>query len=908
MARARAAVRGRDHELTALRTALAPEGGRLIVLKGPAGIGRTTLLDAVGRMLASDGTRVLPLRLGAGPDSDGDAFALTVLVRTVRERFEQFHEAGLAEALSTVARLRDAGGQDSGGWTPSMVAALGGLFDTIGRQERVAVLADDAHAVAEPAPVLTAARRSGCLVVATCEEGAQRGPGLAELLTVADQVMTIGPLADDVAESLVRRVRGARLDEAVPAALRTALGPLSGNPGTVLSTLDELRGSGRLIAFRGRLCLSAPMEPVALPADHPLLRHAASLGDPAVRLLVAVAVLNGLRVDDLPLLAETLGTDPADCGQLLDLLIEAGVLTADPAGLISCRCPALAATVAGRSGARCGISLHASIAERLLARHRRHGGVDPVSLADHIARGGAAVTLDDDMVRWLIDLSATAEPDEPERAALWYSAALRHLPPKGPEHTRTLTRLLALVVRTGRYELLREVLTRYAEQGCAEDALTEIRLAAVLVALHTGELPAERAVRSLLDAPFAGRGPIGFSEWWFGRRLTPGARQPLRPDSARAARAGAEWMDLFSAALSGDVDACERAWRGSGGTVPSPELDQLLCATSVADMADVARLTLGARYQVPVTGVLGAYHRVVRGYADADWTQAMSAVRELELSGAEDTLAHHAARLFAADMCAARGEFGQAAQWLAAATPAPRLAVMRTWVRVGMADRMGDPGRAVRLALLAGPRLRRAGLHAGLYFLLSRAVRIAVSSDAHEDAAELLAEIELLPQEDRADARESLLLARGLVRRDLGSARSATDLTRARGDLPALLESCLAIARFAEDPRPWLREAHTLATQCGASVLLERIRRATRERGVPAPRTRGRRDALAVTEQRIIELIGEGLTNRQIALRLQLSEKTVENYLTRLFARTGCRSRVELAAASLSGRLTRTTT
>ncbi|MEV1065514.1 LuxR C-terminal-related transcriptional regulator [Streptomyces sp. NPDC050263] len=911
MARARAAVRGRDHELTALRTALAPEGGRLIVLRGPAGIGRTTLLDALGRMLASDGTRVLPLRLGAGPDSEGDAFALTALVRTVRERFEQFHEAGLTEALSTVARLRDAAGQGSGGWTPSMVAALGSLFDTIGRQERVAVLADDVHAVAEPAPVLTAARRSGCLVVATCEEGAERGPGLAELLTAADQVMTIGPLADDVTESLVRRAMGARLDEAVPTALRTALGPLSGSPGTVLSTLDELRRSGRLVAFRGRLCLRTPAEPVALPADHPLLRRAASLGDPAMRLLVAVAALNGLAVDDLPLLAETLGTDPAECGRLLDLLIEAGVLTADPAGLISCRCPALAATVAGRSGARHGTALHASIAERLMARHRRHGGVDLVSLADHIARGGAAVTLDDDTVGRLIDLSATAEPDEPERAALWYSAALRHLPPKGPEHTRTLTRLLALVIRTGQYELLREVLTRYAEQGCAEDALPEIRLAAVLVALHTGERPAERAVRALLDAPFSGRRPTGFSEWWFGCRLAPGARQPLRPASVRADRAGAERMDLLSAAFSGDVDACEWAWRGSGGTVPSPELDQLLCAASVADMADmadVARLMLGARYQVPVTGVLGAYHRVVQGYADADWTQAMSAVRELELSGAEDTLAHHAARLFAADMCAVRGEFGQAAQWLAAVTPAPRLAVMRTWVRVGLADRMGDDGRAVRLALLAGPRLRRAGLHAGLYFLLSRAIRIAVSGDDHEGAAELLAEIELLPQEDRADTRESLLLARGLVRRDLGWARSATDLTRARGDRPALLESCLAIARFAEDPRPWLREAHTLATQCGASVLLERIRQMTRERGVPAPRTRGRRDALAVTEQRIIELIGEGLTNRQIALRLQLSEKTVENYLTRLFARTGCRSRVELAAASLSGRLTLTAT
>lgn len=34
---------------------------------------------------------------------------------------------------------------------------------------------------------------------------------------------------------------------------------------------------------------------------------------------------------------------------------------------------------------------------------------------------------------------------------------------------------------------------------------------------------------------------------------------------------------------------------------------------------------------------------------------------------------------------------------------------------------------------------------------------------------------------------------------------------------------------------------------------------------------------------------------------MRISEKTVESHLTRLFDRTGCRSRVELAAARLQG-------
>ena len=36
---------------------------------------------------------------------------------------------------------------------------------------------------------------------------------------------------------------------------------------------------------------------------------------------------------------------------------------------------------------------------------------------------------------------------------------------------------------------------------------------------------------------------------------------------------------------------------------------------------------------------------------------------------------------------------------------------------------------------------------------------------------------------------------------------------------------------------------------------------------------------LTAQEQRILELIGEGLTNRQIAERMYLAEKTVKNYV-----------------------------
>ena len=61
----------------------------------------------------------------------------------------------------------------------------------------------------------------------------------------------------------------------------------------------------------------------------------------------------------------------------------------------------------------------------------------------------------------------------------------------------------------------------------------------------------------------------------------------------------------------------------------------------------------------------------------------------------------------------------------------------------------------------------------------------------------------------------------------------------------------------------------------------------------------GRKDPLAGLtnqERKILELIGEGLTNRQIGERMFLAEKTVKNYVSALFAKLGMERRTQAAA------------
>jgi DNA-binding NarL/FixJ family response regulator len=54
-------------------------------------------------------------------------------------------------------------------------------------------------------------------------------------------------------------------------------------------------------------------------------------------------------------------------------------------------------------------------------------------------------------------------------------------------------------------------------------------------------------------------------------------------------------------------------------------------------------------------------------------------------------------------------------------------------------------------------------------------------------------------------------------------------------------------------------------------------------------------EGLTDQEQKILELIGEGLTNRQIAERMYLAEKTVKNYVSSMLAKLGLTSRTQAA-------------
>lgn len=80
------------------------------------------------------------------------------------------------------------------------------------------------------------------------------------------------------------------------------------------------------------------------------------------------------------------------------------------------------------------------------------------------------------------------------------------------------------------------------------------------------------------------------------------------------------------------------------------------------------------------------------------------------------------------------------------------------------------------------------------------------------------------------------------------------------------------------------------------------VARAARDLAAEAAHTGRRGVKLTSREQQVLELITEGLTNRQIGRRLGLAEKTVKNYVSGLLAKLGMERRTQVAAYGASPR------
>ena len=136
--------------------------------------------------------------------------------------------------------------------------------------------------------------------------------------------------------------------------------------------------------------------------------------------------------------------------------------------------------------------------------------------------------------------------------------------------------------------------------------------------------------------------------------------------------------------------------------------------------------------------------------------------------------------------------------------------------------------------------------------------------------------------------------------------------------------ACVMLTSFADDEAVYaailVGAAGYLLKQIRGTDLIDGIRRVGRGESLLDPavttrvieRLRHRDDddelaALTPQERNILDLIAEGLTNRQIGEQMFLAEKTVKNYVSNVLSKLGMSRRAEAAtyAARLAGRRSR---
>ncbi len=125
--------------------------------------------------------------------------------------------------------------------------------------------------------------------------------------------------------------------------------------------------------------------------------------------------------------------------------------------------------------------------------------------------------------------------------------------------------------------------------------------------------------------------------------------------------------------------------------------------------------------------------------------------------------------------------------------------------------------------------------------------------------------------------------------------------------------ACVMLTSYADDEALFAAimagAAGYVLKQVGASSLVDDIRRVAEGRSLLDPALTDRvleklhqateEDPLLATltsrERRILDLVAEGQTNRQIATTLYLAEKTVKNYVSNLLAKLGMERRTQAA-------------
>jgi DNA-binding CsgD family transcriptional regulator len=930
---------GRGFELDVLR-AVVDEAAmgrvRMVLIEGEAGIGKTRLIAEALGFARGRGFRVFS---GACDELEQDS-----PLRALREALGLEHgtpdpaRAELARLLHSGAPDRDAYTEETAdaGWL--IVEAVLGVLEEVASTVPIALAVEDLQwadpltlrALHSIARHLT---RLPVVLLATVRSGSHDldvDRLVADLLVRGAEHVRLGPLSSEEAAQLACEL----VDLPAGPRLLEQVGRAAGNPLFVIELVRALDDEGAIEVIEGLA--------EALPASPPptlrltLLRRLSLLPDDAVNMLRIASILGStFSLTELALLA---GRNPALMVPALGALLDAGLLT-ESGDRLAFRHDLVRDAVYH--------DLPASVRKGL---HRQAGavlaeaGASVERVAGHVALG--AEHGDAAAVEWLRQAAQLAAARAPATAVRLLERALEITDPGDPVRDTLVAELVEPLLSTGRLRdaeaVAREVLARRHEPGV--DVRIRTSLASVLsmgarypegiVQLEQASIAATEDERHLLAASVSML------------MLLDGQVESARDRAQQAVETGERLGDdhilcvglktLAMVALAdGFLDqavslarrAVSAARRGDPAWADTvvPEL-WLGTALADSDRLDEADVVLQAgRWRAEQTGDLARlplYHWAIAEarLGGGQWDDALAEAHS-GLSLIEESV-NHVGDVFAHALCAHialhRGDpsVAQSAMHDAhrrlVAGPLEIGFEWMTWIDALLLERLGQ--RSTALSILE----QAWDLSSPLRYLqaTSRAmgpdlVRMALSAGNQDRALAVTDELERSARHGLTPTARGLALrCRGLVADDADVLLAAVAAHRL-GPRPFLLAAAcedagMALGRIAraDEAAALLNEAVAAYEELEAVWDVARVQSAQRNVG-SSPIRRARRrasfgwESLTPSETKVVSLVAEGRTNRQIADLLFVSRRTVATHMEHVFQKLGYANRVELAAEAI---------
>lgn len=913
----RNALVGRACELDDLRASLdrlAAGDGGVVLVEGEPGIGKSHLLEEVA---AEAGVRDLVVLAATGDDLDQD------------RPFALLHRA-LGNDLPAIPVPLELAHER----TDASFVVIEHLLDELERRASITpvLLALDDVQWADPASLrgirsIVRRRRHVPVLTYLSFRPQPRPPELDRLMddVAADRVrpLRLDGLAADQLQQLVAEVVHAEL----PDALAAQLGRAGGNPFYAIELTRCLAADGMGVDVAG----------AALPDDVRLavLRRISALNPTTLELLKVASVL-GTRFTAGELAAVS-GRSAADLLPMVDDAV-AGLVLQGQGEVLAFRHDLIRDSLYAEIPASLRRAMHREAATALAEM-----GAPPERVAQHLlvsaTRGDTQAvtmlrdaawqaaqrswTIGADLLRHAFDLTSPGDGGRPELAGELADALLRAGRPT--EADEVIERALAeggdeVGLRTTR-------IANTIHLGRPSDAISEADILLALPSVPPEQRASVRAlvvVQKVMSADLAGAGAdvdavVAEAEAVddpYAKAVAFQARALVRHAQGRGpeAEVDAERAVAIAASLPPQRTGFVTAFF-LGGMILL-DRDRFDDAAQALDEGRRRAESAGLTTWLPMLHWARSAVHGSLGELDDALTQAETSISLAE-ELPRDLPLPAPAHVLAAMVALHRGRLAEARAWVASArsvleSAQSLLAIdLAFWVEALVLEASGDVDGAAAALATAWDLLEPMPHLLTRRIIAPDAVRLLRDRDASRAVrvTEHLEELARLTS-DVPSITATAMRCRGLLEDDPGllhdAARALAATPRRTDATFAAIDAAGSLDRHGrrKDAIELLEGALTVAEQMRADRIVARIHADLRAMGVrrrtagPVARARTGWEALSATERKVVALVAEGLSNREVGERLFISRRTVETHLSHVFAKLGVSSRTAVASAA----------